>query len=89
MQRYGLSNYIVDSGATEICTDDAGTLYRKEVLNDEPILMVKVSDGSIRDPDGSYRTYFLRVPPDIETAQAAVAWSFSLDADEYLPSIQT
>ena len=39
------------------------------------------SRSSTRHPeaDGSHRRYFLRVPPDVRTARAAVAWTFGFD----------
>ena len=30
--------------------------------------------------------YYLRVPPTIETAEEAVAWTFGLNTDEYHPA---
>jgi hypothetical protein len=64
IERYGLGRYLIDSGATEMCRDDWGTLYVKEQVGDEPIVMVKVVN-STREPDGSFKDYFLRVHPDL------------------------
>lgn len=42
------------------------------------------------DPDGSYRHYFLHVPPHVRTAREAVAWTFGFEsADDYLVTIET
>ena len=41
--------------------------------------MVEVVN-STPEPDGSRKTYFLRVPPTIGTAREAVAWTFGLGA---------
>lgn len=39
---------------------------------------------------GSFKDYFLRVPPQIKTASEAVAWTFGFDkVQEYAPSIET
>ena len=35
------------------------------------------------------REYFLRVPPTIQTAAEAVAWSFKLSVEEYCPAHET
>jgi hypothetical protein len=35
------------------------------------------------------RQYFLRVPPNIQTAAEAVAWSFGLSAETYHPAQET
>jgi hypothetical protein len=41
------------------------------------------------EPDGSYKDYFLCVPPTMRTAREAVAWTFGLDADAYKPLVET
>ena len=88
IERYGLSRYIIDSGSKIVREDDYGILYKKEVSNDEPIVVVKVVN-STPEPDGSFKDYFLRVPPTITSPRAAVAWSFGMTEEEYEPSIQT
>ena len=42
-----------------------------------------------RETDGSYKHYFLRVPPNVTTARQAVAWTYGLTAEQYLPLIRT
>jgi hypothetical protein len=34
--------------------------------------------NSTAEPDGSYKTYFLRVPPRFRTPKAAIAWTFGV-----------
>ena len=88
IDRFGQSRYLLESGAKEIHHDDFGTLYRADVPNDEPIVMVKVVN-STPEPDGSYKDYFLRVPPDMERARQAIAWTFEKQEHEYAPCIET
>jgi hypothetical protein len=88
MERYGAARYLLDSGAEEIHRDDFGTLYRKEIPGDEPLVMVKVVN-STPESDGSFKDYFLRVPPTIERAKQAVAWTFDKTEAEYVPEFQT
>lgn len=88
MQRYGERKFFVDSGALEVHKDKFGTLYRKEMEGDEPLVMVKVMN-STPEWDGSHKDYFIRVPPAITTAKAAVAWSFNLDSGDYDPNVET
>ena len=89
IERYGEARYLQDSGAILVHEDDFGSLYRKELPNDEALVMVKVVN-STPEPDGTYKDYFLRVPPEIETAKQAVAWTFGFDnVDDYDPSVQT
>lgn len=46
IERYGLQKYIEDSGAKKIAEDEWGILYYKEMLNDEPIVMVSVLNST-------------------------------------------
>ncbi len=82
IDRYGQSRYLLDSGAKLIHEDDWGQLYRAEMEDDEPLVMVKVVN-STPEPTGEYKDYFLRVPPDCRTALEAVAWTFAKAPDQY------
>lgn len=88
IERFGASRYLQESGAKEIQSDEFGILYRRELEGDEALVMVKVIN-STPEPDGSYREYFLRVPPETETAKQAVAWTFGLEESEYEPLAET
>jgi hypothetical protein len=88
LARYGFERYVRDSGALPIHADDTGTLYRCEMAGDEPLVVVSVRNGT-REPDGSRKTYILRVPPTTTTARAAIAWTFDQRADEYRPVFET
>jgi hypothetical protein len=88
IDRYGQSRYLLDSGAKKIASDDYGILYRKEIPGDEPLVMVKVIN-STAEPDGSFKDYFLRVPPTVKTAREGVAWTFKKDERDYAPALQT
>ena len=86
IERYGQDRYLMDSGAVAIHQDDFGVLYRKELSDDESLVMVKVVNSTPK-PDGSYKDYFLRVPPTITTARQAVAWTF--EDEDYAPEVET
>ena len=88
IDRYGLERFLIDSQAVEIHRDEFGVLYRKEITGDEALVMLKVIN-STPEPDGSFKDYFLRVPPQMECAQQAVAWTFGKTEDEYSPALQT
>ena len=90
IEQYGEGRYLEESGAVTVHQDDWGTLLRKEVADDEAIVMVRVLN-STPEPDGSIKTYYLRVPPTITTAHEGVAWTFQLDSDpkQYNPVVQT
>ena len=88
MDQFGPSRYLLESGVTPVHTDDFGTLYRKTIPGDEDLVMVKVVDGT-PTPDGTYKDYWLRVPPTVRTAKEAVAATWGKRAEEYNPAIQT
>ena len=93
---YGQEKYIIDTNAEIVHQDDFGTLYKKDMKDDEAIWMVKVVN-STPEPDGTMKDYFIRVSPNQKTAKAAVASTWrnrdgSLvfkSEDDYDPSVQT
>jgi hypothetical protein len=88
IEQYGTERFILDSGGEEFMTDEFGTLYAKRFPNDEPVVMVRVTNKT-KNPDGTYDTYFLRVPPFVRSPREAVAWTFGMAADEYKPAAET
>lgn len=88
VERFGPSRYLQECGAEEIHRDSSGVLYKREIENDEALVMVKVTN-STAEPDGSFREYFLRVPPDMVTARQAVAWTFGMTEESYQPLQET
>jgi hypothetical protein len=75
-------------GARPLHRDATGVLWRIDLPNDEPVVMVEVLN-STPEPDGTTRTYWLRVPPTTSTARAGVAWTFGLTEAEYHPARET
>jgi hypothetical protein len=88
IERFGQSRFLMESGAKEIHRDDFGILYRKEIPGDEALVMVKVVNAT-PEADGSFKDYFLRVPPSITRAHEAVAWTFDIPEDDYTPVLET
>ena len=84
IERYGLQRYLLDTGAEIRHHDKFGSLYVKEIWNDEDIVMVHITNAS-PEPDGEFRNYFLRVPPNMRTAREAVAWTFGMNPEDYDP----
>ena len=85
---YGPQKYIKESGAEVVHKDEFGVLYHKHFTDGVCEAMVRVTN-STREPDGTWKDYFIRVPPHLETAKAAVAWTFGFDEDEYNPLEET
>ncbi|MDI2131565.1 DUF6745 domain-containing protein [Yinghuangia seranimata] len=88
LEIYGYDRYLSEVGAQPLHRDATGVLWRIQLPGDEPVVMVEVLN-STPEPDGSVRTYWLRVPPTTRTARAGVAWTFGLTEEEYHPSRET
>jgi hypothetical protein len=88
LESYGFDRYLRDAGATRVHEDDTGTLWRAEFGDDQPLVMVEVVNAT-PEPDGTHRTYWLRVPPTVGSAREAVAWTFGLRASRYRPLRET
>lgn len=87
----GVQKYIEQCGAKLIKRDDYGELYEKEKAPDvtwEKLRFVKVRN-STAEPDGTFKDYFIRVPPATKTPQEGIAWTFRLDKDSYVPALET
>jgi hypothetical protein len=99
LERYGFDRFVVDSGAIPVHADDTGALYRLELPGDEPLVVVSLMNstpepapdaGLLQAPDGSWRKrYVLRVPPEMQTARQAVAWTFGKTGAQYAPQVET
>ncbi|MCF2525696.1 hypothetical protein LZ495_00440 [Yinghuangia sp. KLBMP8922] len=88
LEIYGYDRYLEEVGARPLHRDATGVLWRIDLPNDEPVVMVEVLN-STPEPDGTTRTYWLRVPPTTTTARAGVAWTFGLTEAEYHPARET
>ncbi|MFJ9695927.1 DUF6745 domain-containing protein [Kitasatospora sp. NPDC101183] len=88
LEHYGYERYLADSGAEPIDRDETGVLWRIVLPDDEPVVMVEVVN-STAEPDGTFRTYWLRVPPSTRTARAGVAWTFGIPEADYHPQRET
>ncbi|MGW1885062.1 DUF6745 domain-containing protein [Streptomyces sp. NPDC001970] len=88
LEFYGYDRYLTESNATPVHRDETGVLWRIALDDDEDVVMVEVVN-STPEPDGTYKTYWLRVPPGTRTAKEGVAWTFGLHASVYEPLRQT
>lgn len=88
VEAYGPKDLIFDSDVLpKTVKDDFGTLFRVEVPGDEDICVVKVLNAT-PEPDGTFKDYYLRVPPRVQSAREAVAWTFDME-EGYAPFAQT
>ncbi len=88
LEHFGFDRYLRECNAVRVHEDECGVLWSVAMPRDEPLVMVEVINAT-PEPDGTRRTYFLRVPPDTRTARGGVAWTFDLDEQEYAPMVQT
>jgi hypothetical protein len=102
LERFGFDRYVSESGAIPIHADATGTLYRCDVPDDEPLMVVRVTNSS-PEPDGTFKHYVLRVDPELRplladgttgdpqalTAHNAVASTFGLTGSAYAPVVET
>jgi hypothetical protein len=85
----GAAAFMRDGGGKRVDHDGKfGTLWRRELPDDEPIVMLEVVNAT-RERDGSSKHYWLRVPPTMTTAREAAAWTFDRAPEDYAPSIET
>lgn len=85
IERIGLERFLTGLDARVVQQDDYGRLWRTERdIGGEPLVAVEVVNATV-EPDGTYRRYFLRVPPEARTARWAVAWTFGLTWRAYAP----
>ena len=93
IERFGVERLIREGGAKLVDEDETGRLWRRDLplvnwTRDEPVVMVEVVNAT-PEPDGSRKTYFLRVPPNTFWARSAVAWTFGLGSIDYHPTIES
>ena len=82
---------VLDSENTTIIHKDKNKnqiLFQIKGIFGEPVSYVKVVN-STQEPDGTYKDYYLCVPPTVKTCQQAVAWTFRLEEQEYQPEQET
>ena len=90
IERHGAARFLREAGAVMVARDGCGTLYRLPgrlaALARERFVEVV---NSTPEPDGSHKTHLLSVPPAMQTARQAVAWTFGLRAEDYSPVMET
>jgi hypothetical protein len=86
VERIGMERFLSEAGASEIHRHERGELFSIDLPDDPERVLRAVR---VKDPSTG-RIYFLRVPPTIERADDAVAWTFGFDvAKQYRPIKET
>jgi hypothetical protein len=91
MERFGFGRFLRESGSSLLAQDAHGKLWRTRIgqqghAQSETVLEVR---NGTREPDGTYRQYFLSVPPDMRSATEAVAWTYGLSSEQYDLAVRT
>lgn len=75
------------AGMKKLHEDETGTLYRYQSLFGTALFVSVIN----RTPehDGLRKRYFIQVPPNMESARQAVAWTFEMHEDDYHPIRET
>lgn len=98
IEYYGIGRYLEDTQTKPIYKSDLGEIYKKLHKDDEPLVAIKVKN-STPEEDGSYKDYFIRIPPYFgrrrflvskeKIIRDAIAWTFAMKGSEYDPKIET
>jgi hypothetical protein len=83
IERMGWDRYFAALGVQPVQSDRYGDLYRT-TIDDAEVGVVVVTNGT-PEPDGTFKRYSLLVPPEHQTAHAAVASTYGLTAEHYAP----
>jgi TPR repeat protein len=67
--------------------DETGTLWRYQSMFGNATFIDVINATPERD--GKRKRYFIQVPPHIEWAREAVAWTFAMHEDDYRPMRET
>jgi len=79
--------FIEQGGAYRVAQDETGILWRQR-WRWEAWAAVEVVNGT-PEPDGTYKHYFLQVPPTMRTPREAVAWTYGLSERHYRLAMRT
>jgi hypothetical protein len=79
--------FVESGGAYRVAEDDTGILWRQR-WRWEAWAAVEVINGT-PEPDGTYKRYFLQVPPTVRTPREGVAWTYGLSERHYRPAVRT
>jgi hypothetical protein len=74
--------FIREGDAVTVAEDETGILWHKTWTAWDAWAAVQVQNGT-PEPDGTYKQYFLQVPPTVRSARQAVAWTYGLSEFEY------
>jgi len=78
LKRFGYERFVAEVDFKTIHVSGENSLLRKD-----DVVFVYVKDSS------TSRRYLLRVPPNMQTVEQAIAWTFGMQVGEYKPLVET
>lgn len=98
IEYYGVGKFLEKTNTKPIYESSLGSIYKKELRDDEPLVVVKVKN-STPETDGTYKDYYIRIPPFFgrkrwlakseKIVREAIAWTFAMRGTEYDPKIES
>lgn len=76
------------SGQRLLKIEFKGKVDKEDRVATPAFMFVKVFN-STAEPDGSFKTYYLCVPPEMKRVKEAIAWTFRCEEKEYNPIHET
>jgi hypothetical protein len=91
LERFGFGRFLREAAGKLVAEDGYGRLWHADFdargqMGFETILEVR---NGTRERDGTYRQYFLSVPPHMRSPRAAVAWTYGLAGEQYELAVRT
>ncbi len=74
--------YVAAGGAVCVAEDETGILWRRTWQHADTWAAVEVINAT-PEPDGTRKHFFLQVPPNLQTAREAVAWTYGIRPKVY------
>lgn len=81
------AKYVASGAVKRAAVDRVGTLWRKRWFDSDLWAAVEVVNGS-PEPDGTFKHYFLQVPPEMTSPLEAVAWTYGMTPERYLQLVR-
>ncbi len=89
IERFGQERFLRETAAELIGEDQYGKLWHPKPDEREASHRIVQVENGTGEQDGTRRNFFLRVPPQMQSAREAVAWTYGLSAEQYELAMRT
>lgn len=91
LQCAGWERILLESNAKELDSYEGKsgpvTLFSLNIGDADARLLSMFNDT--KEPDGTHKPYVLRVPPNVQNAKEAMAWTWEMTEGEYSPVVES